>query len=91
MKKYILGLGLMFSLGFGSVACGGTEGDEAQSEAEQADQAARAGAGGGGAGGGVGVVSYPCSYSACVTGCVATPGLSTDYCRLVCRIDSRCF
>lgn len=92
MKKLMLGLGLVFGLGFGIVACGGTEGDEAPPEVEQADQALQKGAGGGGAGGGGGgVVSQPCSYEQCVTGCVATPGLSTDYCRTVCRIDSRCF
>lgn len=90
MKKFMLGLGLVFGLGFSFVACGGTEGDEAQSEVEQADQALRTGAGGGGAGGG-GLVSYPCTYSECVTGCLGTKGLSTDYCRTVCRIDSRCF
>lgn len=87
MKKYILGLGLMFGLGFGSVACGGTEGDEAQTEAEQADQVEQADQA---ARSGGGVISYPCSYSDCVKGCVATPGVSLDTCRLVCRIDSRC-
>lgn len=90
MKKYILGLGLVFGLGFGFVACGGTEGDEAQTEAEQADQAARAGGGGSVGGGGV-IGGYLCPYSDCVKSCVSTPGLSVDYCRTVCRIDSRCF